>query len=378
MPLCSVIGGLNVKMKGKPISVVARPVQKNIIFGLKYSVVHPRESRHLFRFDRPLEPGKTPNSLADRWRFHMNAGRALEMNRVFELYPSVSLDVTDPKQPFFVIELPPHSSIYGTYENLFVAMGLEPSDVQPRMMRMTNDLKTTMIFGLSNRTDNKVIFKGAPLMEGIEFSDITGETPPTSISMVILMENVDKSDIKLLNKMATTKDKVILGLDRLLEEGRRRANLVVQPIELISVSDKGLLLANRPFAGCKSKIQLLLNEETSQALGLTYGLTIDFVLDQQRSFSAEVDSVGDDPFKGLYPVTMLTSGFGVSDCWLEGRGYVPMLGVIMEGERPIQGEGVTFNTDRTFMTVEFFDKTLEQIAFQEETEIFLKLMFQSL
>ena len=68
----------------------------------------------------------------------------------------------------------------------------------------------------------------------------------------------------------------------------------------------------------------------------------------------------------------------MAQSWVEGLGFVPVLGIVEDEKKPIFSEGVVFETDLCSLRLEFFDFALRKITFQDDFFFFLTMDFKQI
>ena len=136
--------------------------------------------------------------------------------------------------------------------------------------------------------------------------------------------------------------------------------------------------AARPGAGIR--ITLELNGVLGEAAELAPGQSLVFNVAKGSKYELTLKTYKDDPFHDLYPVLVKANAFSNAISWVDGVGEVTVFGIIDEktSRHPIISTGLVFGTDKTRLTVEFYDKHRNLVSFKQNHNIGMLMLFRSL
>jgi len=149
----------------------------------------------------------------------------------------------------------------------------------------------------------------------------------------------------------------------------------------VSSNEEEVVLSNTGIARAGTKIHIQLNDELSEAVGLTPGQVLSFKLDRERSFNLRLKTRHDDPFYESYPVIIRAHSYAQALSWVDGIGEVCIFGVIDDenkAKHAVISTGVVLTNDKTPLTVEFFDKFRKPVRFNEGHNLSMLMHFRSL
>jgi hypothetical protein len=386
MPRSAGLVHLHEKMLGRPESLVAKARPAKVKYGFAASLVldsnyYDFATVDLFRKDKTFD---TANIIL---RTHMGPD-LVEHFDVFENVPKLTFDSEDPEAAHFILELPPRSGLYSGYDGFFPALGFDPSAVtlgDARLGLSKSRSKTrlpalTKVYGIWNRSGKAVTLRSEDLGQGDSpFSNLGGLSVPKDIRLQVFMDNPAVATLSMANQYDLSQTQFLSSMDFLLQELKRDFGLTETPIDMAASSKDTVTMANKHILmkDNDATLRLVLNDSTSAALRMALKKTITFVFSRPSAYAIDTRGREEmDPLEGKYPVTLMSHGFGVSDCWVAGRGYMTTLGTVREG-MPVLSDGALFETDNMMLMLELFDSTLTPLALDYDVDLYMMLRFSS-
>jgi hypothetical protein len=412
LPRWSGIAELNTKSTGRPVFLTPVKQQpKHITYEARATITHtklnyPFTMRDLFRERKP----KNVSDLVRLMQKHMNNTGAC-FSSVVEM-PRLSLEL-DPESnsEYLTMTIPPNMAFYTSYAEFWFHLGFRKMDITDTMEviggRNTRTI-TTRVFGFYNADQEEKIFVSRKtLFASTLMNTLTNfsKTVPDPIQFQVHVGEYDNELVRVYSPTgatpltAATRD-MVLGIEGLLEDIRYRLNYAANLIEVsVNRNDpERIYLSNRvvsdvepeqvelgaqqpePPRDFSTKLHIQFGPELSQALGVAATQLFAFDLEVPRTYSFKLKGGGgdqnSDPFSGLYPLTMISQSLGQAHSYVEGLGYVPLMAVIHDQTRPIYSKGFEFETDGINLTIEFYDRAMQKIIFQEDMELILLIEFQ--
>jgi hypothetical protein len=402
LPRWSGMAEVNTKSRGKPVFLTpVRQAPKTINYEAAATVTH---TTHKFPFRMEdlfdLRAEKTVNDLVRLMQGHMDDvgscfSSMVEMPRLYlELDKETNTD-------HLVIIIPPNMAFYTTYADFWAYLGFRKMDVTDSTEeiggRGTRQIMTR-VFGFVNKSQIEQKFTSRVLLYGITkltlLSDFDKRAPNRIQFQVQIYDGEPVAVFRPPGQTpltASTRD-IVVGLEGLLEDLRYRTNYATNLIE-VSINNRDpekLYLSNRVVTDVNlqgqdtprdysTKLHLQFGPDLCKALGIKDTQVFSFDVEVPRTYSFKLKGGGDqdsDPFQGRYPLTMISQSMGQAHSYIEGLGYIPLMAVIHDQKRPIYSRGFEFETDNFNLTIEFYDKAMQKITFEEDLELILLIEFQ--
>jgi hypothetical protein len=301
-----------------------------------------------------------------------------------EALPDMYYDEDNDELPHFVVELPPRTALYSSNMLFMLGLGFAKDN---RLKEETREIggrgkkKTTkQVYGFFNHGLKAQTYRGGVFHKGTPMNaNVPKDIPmPDSMQVQVELNDWGRQPLPLLaserQRWPATKENAIRFLTLQLGRIVRVVNLKENPFDVVSGSGDVVQISNRASAGAGMSIQIELNEEMLSAYGLTQGHLMTFPLSQTRSYELLVRSRKDDPFRGLYPIVMRASGSGLPISYVEGLGHISLFAYIND-KQPILTEGIRFETERNFLTIQFYDKNKQLVVFQDGHRIEMLMSF---
>jgi hypothetical protein len=378
----------NSRMWGKLVdihyqSVRARDIRSVMTVGISY--------RHNF-YPFGIRTGPAANNAIEAVAINLDRHFG-DMARLYPLLqdvPRITLNTVDRNDVHFEVELPARTQLYTTSPVFFAMLRMPAGEVKlERRDVVTGRAPASMIvLGFFNAEYHSVKFRGEELEPGVTLNELLprGQRMPGNIKLQA--EFVDSRRLEIDTPpneddvQPATKGNAVRLLRLQFERIRRLLNLRENTIEVVPGPGPTVFVGNRGFPGAGMTMTVEFNPEMTAAYSWEEGQQLVLALDSPRPYEIQVASKRHDPFRDSYPLTIKLSGFGSSNSFIDNHGYTAVLAYLRElkkGEIDITtATGIIFDTDCTYMTLEFLDKRRNRVTFKEEHEITLVLSFKPL
>ena len=381
----------NMKMLGRPVDITytstgAREIPCHVLADVEfYEKTYPFFIRTNQGADNSIE--KVDQKLDVHFK---------EMSKQYPLLqslPSLHLNSDDDNDLHFVVSLPPRTSLYCSNEFFFRSVGLADNgdiqltrrDMSAGGKRLVSEKVVTGFFNPSQ--DQQRQYRGESIPPGSLITAVTfGKTtmPATSHFQVEFLETrhillqTPPGEERL---QPATKENALRLIRLQAERLRQVLNLKANLLEILPGGGETVFIGNRAFLGANMTISLTFNPFMAAAYGWQAGQALVFPLDTARIYDIQVRSQKADPFVGLYPITMRMAGFGSSNSYVDGHGYTAIMAYIKQkggGDIEMTTVGMLFDSDCTYVTMQFLDKQRNIVSFSDGHMISLLMKFQSL
>ena len=179
-------------------------------------------------------------------------------------------------------------------------------------------------------------------------------------------------------------DEAVFQLKLLLEQARLEAGLTENLLDVEAGTQNHVYITNRLFLDAKTAAKtnagigfnIGFPPDLCVAFGLRLNQILTFNFSVVRTFELTIKDKVPDPFQGRYPINVIRVGGGEANSMIEGLGAVALVGTLNEIP-PHISEGTVFYSDRTYLTVEFWDRARERVTFQDEYVMSMLLTFKS-
>ena len=386
LPKWGGLESINTRNLGKPRQITFSPGEPPLI---EYMITATLEQGIRFFPFRLLTPTRKSWEAAE-------IGSRLAKNESKLAYPlqrrlpELYFNDAEEDDMHFVVSLPPNTAFYTTNNLFFSAIGYDGHPALEKDIREIGGRGTRVVqkdvYGFFNETDQFQEIRGESTPPNLVITDVFPNVRfPKSIQFQCQVNDVPEKVIRLpmnMRALPANRDMAVMVLTTLSEAIRIKFDLKENPFEIAAgVSPKTLLWSNRATENEKAKIVVHFPGDLAQKFGFTPVTALTFKLDTPRTYTLEFQSQPEDPFSKLYPVTAKVNSFGNSVSYVEGFGYLPILAVFNDqlGQcPPIITNGLMFNADKTYLTVEFIDKDRQIITFQHHYTISMLFSFQHL
>lgn len=328
-----------------------------------------------------------PPAMASRLQRHFDAADA-----AFPMVHNVPrLTYDDGEYPHWQLDLPARSCFYSSDETFFVGLGFGFSDgFKPGVRQMGGRgraLTSKDVFGFFNYSTLPISILGAEMFPGTSLNANLprGTEVPDNMQLQIELMDWGRQTITLpflenATQPATKENAVrLLGLQ--MERVAAAFTLTENPIKVLAGTGDVVKLKNQEYEdNITVSLQLELNEAMAEAYGLGPGQIFVFPLNASHSYDLIVRDRKDDPFEGLYPIVMRSTSSGQPISYVEGVGHTTVFAYLNEksDRHPVITDGLTFETDRSFVTFQFLDRNKEIVVFKDGHRIEMLMMFQFL
>jgi len=288
--------------------------------------------------------------------------------------------------------LPPFSALYTTFEDFFPAFRMTNQAMEDKTIGGRGSTPVTKrCFGYFNTSANIVRFRShdivPPEMSTEDLLKIrlrnrkitwNAAFAPNNVQMQIEVGDQPSTHFSTAREEDLTLEGVTAAFENLTALAREQLNLSQPVVRVHSSPDGSVSLCNNPvkehMADYGSTVVLTMDPEAAVLLGLPPEMS--FPMDSAKYFPLRVRALLTDPFAGLYPVLVVARDFeGATRSYVEKLGDVAVLGILRPGGHMPHSQGLTFENDRSRLTVEFYDKSFRQITFDNEYEFLLTLAF---
>lgn len=329
-----------------------------------------------------------PEKVAARLANHFNAAED-----VFPLQrnlPRMTYNTDDLEDPHWILDMPGRSALYSAQSEFFLGLGFGKHKHLASLNRLMGGRGRTPAYketvGFYNTSRAQMLYRGETMWLGDSINTFLGRTrivPPECQLQIELMDwgriTIPSPDDEEKRQPAT-KENAIRILTAQLERIAEAFSLVSNPIQLIS--GPGDVIKLRCEAQVKDPgmgLAVLFNPEMIEAYSLNEGPLMSFPLNTTRTVEFEVRDSKHDPFENMYPILMRAAGFGLPISYVEGLGHTSVFAYLpgKSGDR-ILSDGVTLETERSYLSVQFYDRDQKLVVFKDGHKMSLLLQFQFL
>ena len=304
--------------------------------------------------------------------------------------PRMSYIEEDIEDPHWVLELPGRSEFYCSNELFFYGLqfGKHP-DLQglQREMGGRGTARTTKkVNGFFNYSDLPLTVRSDTMHYGDSLDSNLGVQLPDSMQLQIELMDWGRQNLfpyyHERRLQPANKENAVRIASALMDRMTLHFGFKSCPISIVSSSGDTVLFSSQRFADNPGvTLTFEFNPEMSAAYGITEGHRFIFPLDTPRAFELQIKNVKDDPFVGLYPIVMRATGSGQPILYVEGMGHTSIFAYLTDktdNRHPILTDGMTFETERSFIIIEFFDRNKQLVVFKDGHKIEMLIQFQFL
>jgi hypothetical protein len=312
----------------------------------------------------------TPPKMVDKWASHDST--------IEQLFPHLqSLPRLDyaAEQHLLAFILPPYTSVHTTDGILLDLMGFEEyEESEEDVGGRGKSVGLTKCFGYVNDTNHlKYILAGTELLPGETLRSQLGnnETLPLTVRWVLQTSAIAEFFVTLPRKIRTTPDELRTAHNYMMERATLALNLKTSWVEVnvFPGTDQLEFVGRSAGEGANAVLTLVLGDEVAKALDLERTRELVFPLETGRSYTIRAPALETDPFAGNYPVTVMRLGSGKPLSWIDGMGYVSVVGILREKGKQMElaeAVGQHFDSDNSVMTLVFLDPTMKKIEFRHD------------
>lgn len=315
-----------------------------------------------------------------------------EMARAYPLLqnlPSLSYNVDDDRDCHFVAVLPPRTEIYSSSDVFFQTLGFGfAPEVRPKLRDMSGGSKRLtaqkVVRGIFNDSWETIQVRGEAVEQGVSIDEMLrpNATMPPTIHIQVQFDQHPLMTMPLPRgeeeRQPATRANALrllaLQMDRIREGLALKTNL----IEVVPGTADSLYIGNRAYPGANMGLVLSFNPEMSRAFGWEPGQEMHFPLEAARTYEISVKTRQEDPFFGRYPLVVRMAGFGQSISHVDGQGYTSILGYVRGKEQKIVSNEILFDSDCTYVTLQFLDKQQALFKFEDVFQISMLMSFKSI
>jgi hypothetical protein len=303
--------------------------------------------------------------------------------------PRLRYNTLNPQIPFFELYLPPRTAFYTTSEVLWKSLNIT-GDMRLRKTERSIGAKGQraqykLVHGFFNTSPEAWTIRGREMLAGTSMNDLAGVAEfPKFILCQIELTNTPRLLMPVIRGEAMLQPATKANALRIWKhQAERIAEYLKLPDDILEVypGDRDSIIWSctaRPGAGIR--ITLELNGVLGEAAELAPGQSLVFNVAKGSKYELTLKTYKDDPFHDMYPVMVKANAFSNAISWVDGVGEVTVFGIIDEktARHPIISTGLVFGTDKTRLTVEFYDKHRKLVSFKQNHNIGMLMLFRSL
>lgn len=318
-----------------------------------------------------------------------------DMSKAYPLLqtlPSITLNQDDDLDIHFLVSLPARTALYSSSNQFFRGLGLgDAPEVRTARRDMSGGSKklpaTKIVTGAFNDMHYPIQFRGDSLIPGTTMNELTlaNTIMPETMSVQVEFMGTDRFVIGTppgeQQEQPATKENAVRLLRIQAERIRQNLNLKSNLIDILPGSGDTVYIGNRAFPGANLVLTLQFNNPMSDAYGWQRGQQLVFPLETARTYDIQVRSQRADPFAGKYPIVMRMAGFGSSSSFIQDHGYSSIMAYQRErggGDIDLTTVAMIFDSDATYVNMQFIDKQRNVVSFLDGHEISLLMKFQPL
>jgi hypothetical protein len=345
----------------------------------------------IMRTGSTAQGADTPGDIVRRFATHQR--KAFQKFPELRNLPDLIWEAeTDDQYSGYVLLIPPRTALYSTRANFFRSMGFE-AFMESRLAviggRGTDTIETN-VYGFWNESydeqqEHVALFS---VQEDEPLSTFLDEDDPLPRNVQVQIEALKYGLVPFEipgGPQPTDEDSASALLTRMGLDFADTCNLQQNPLEVFPVEQtlpsgkhsSYLLLKNRKVENSSALLTFNMSNELLQAFRMPLNRKMIFFLNDVRSYKLQTDgNKRTDPFRNLYPVTIVCKDSGEASSWVEGRGYVPLLAVMNDAgtEKTVDSESTDFEVDTSSLTLEFLDYASRVITFQRD--VILHVLFK--
>jgi len=356
----------------------------------------PMEFYFWMEYDKPTYPfsmvtdspqGNKAQNIGQKLKDHFGAFQ--KTLPLFKDLPNMYYNEDDRGNPFFELYLPARSGFYTSNELLFKGLRMHTTSGFIEAKRFIGakgrQPQSRNVWGFFNGDKTAKTYRGLKVLPGQSLNDILG------------VDSVLPKNVQCQIEMVTTTRQMMPGmkgepvaqpatLSNVMRVWDHQFDMLSQWLGLasnlfdVSTDGKVIFISNTAFENAGVRVIVEFNVDLVQAVGMNPGQRLIFKLDKERVFEMKLKTLHDDPFFESYPVMIVANCFNNVLSWVDGLGDVSIFGIIDEktSRHPIISTGIVLSTNKTHLTVEFFDKHRRPIQFKEGHNLGMLMYFKSL
>jgi hypothetical protein len=390
LPQWSGLASVNKKVLGKPKSLSFSPVgDRKVHYSLTYWVKYPKNYYPFFIRADDISKNKALAVGQKLQNHYIQLGGAFPLLESLPRLAYIQEGEDVDRRPHFELELPPRSAFYSNTEHFFVGLGFGKNrrlQVMQKTMSVASVVGYRDVYGFENTGYTTQTYTSHEMQPGVSMNQVLGlENLPKEL--FLQAELLDSKKFEVTSPLGqfepdlATGERAAVLLPLLLERIRLQRDWKNNPFEVVLGVNDTVHLSNKATRAANMKVYLQLGPELCDAFGMSPTQAMSFPLDVVSTYDLNLRSRG-DPFARLRPVILQTNSFGSAISYIDGSGYQPILGVLLDHSNDQQQEfystGVVFDTDKTYMTIDFLDKNRQRITFKDDLNLSLLMTFKSL
>ena len=303
--------------------------------------------------------------------------------------PRITYNTEDDDSPMFELNLPPRSAFYTTSDLLIKGLRFEKHPYLKNYNRAIGAkgrrAMLKRVYGFFNNTGETWTIRGGEMLPGVSMDAIIGQKAfPKSVLCQVEMTNTSR--MRVPGPRGETRLQVASNANALriwkqqLAEILTHLGLPEDTLTAEAAPNDSIIISNTVTPNAGLKVGLEFNAALTEVLDLTPGQQLLFNLAKQQNHVLAIKKTKEDPFFGLYPIMVRASAFSNAISWVDGIGEVTVFGIIDEktSRHPIISTGLVFGTDKTRLTIQFYDKARRLITFKQGHNIGMLMHFRSI
>lgn len=389
LPKPAGLATVNQKVMGKPKTLTFTPVgDRTVIYDFTYWVEYKRNRFDFVLHTHDALKNKPASSLDSKFRDHFrNVGKTWPLNQTL---PHLYYDDDEVGHERFVLQLPPRTALYSSSEYFFIGLGFGTHKFlrqNVRNMTVNRIRSDRQVWGFFNNSNEAMDYQGEEMSPGTAMNVNVGIGQPLPANMTVVVELLNSNrHVARINLPAATEHAATPGraerlISFLLERVVASLEWGANPFEVVAEPNNVLTISNNAIPNSEIRFFMRFSDEFAEMFGLDAGHALSFDFDLPKKYELRLQPQ-QDPLAGKKPVMLKTNSFGPINSFVDGSGYQAVLGVILDySDRHgyiIYSTGMVFDTDKTYLTIEFLDKNRQPIKFKQMFDINMMMTFKSL
>ena len=304
--------------------------------------------------------------------------------------PSMRFNTDDEEDNHFVLTVPPRTAVYSPSEVFFQTLGFgfhRAIETEYRSIEGSNaarNIPRKIVRGVFNEGFDAMVIRGEALSAtgNLNANLFPNTEMPNTLPVQIELLEMENMVMPLPDtedeRQEATKANALRLLTMQMERIRQELGLKTNVLQVISGAEDVVYIGNRKFAGANMIISIEFNEDMAKAYGWTAGQLMQFPLEVDRTYEISIKGSHTDPFISRYPIVAKMAGFGSSNSYVDGQGYTAIMGYLRGGDHKIITNGILFDSDCTYVTLQFIDKQQKVVRFEDGHLISMLIAFTPL
>jgi hypothetical protein len=364
---------LNSSMQGQVQSLVALNATSTLLYGAAMRITRPN-NLYAFQLLKPFDTAVTIATLATRLKQHWT--NATNFFVLAASVPVIWFDKSDADDPHWRVRLPANSAIYSTNMHFWPVLGMEDAERREDIDITTRgNVAAFVCYGYWNTTRVTREVRGEAHHKDVTFANMLEAIeipPPAVVQLQVELTQQVAADLWAPDEAkmdpytaAETVQTLAIALGNIL-------NFDVARVLTVQADNVSFRLTTAAVANSTIMMELTFADVTAAALQTQAPLVFQLGALAQHVVTPRLTELV-DALLPHYPVLLVTRGVGDASHWIDGKGFVSILGAIHSASRPTDSQRVLFETDMCTIRLEFVDKHFETVVFRQDTNITLIL-----